>query len=134
MRSDILDWHGDHPATNYHDMYDALRNGGYFLEILGSPLSCFDAKQVRLKGRLRALKCILLQRAPAALRLAGVPTLADSSRASSLSFILSCAVRRRHDCSRREEWWQKLSRQMRVSHGTRNTFLRTGRCCHNRGR
>eukprot|EP00208_Stichococcus_sp_RCC1054_P004683 CAMPEP_0206137894 /NCGR_PEP_ID=MMETSP1473-20131121/2920_1 /ASSEMBLY_ACC=CAM_ASM_001109 /TAXON_ID=1461547 /ORGANISM="Stichococcus sp, Strain RCC1054" /LENGTH=1275 /DNA_ID=CAMNT_0053531159 /DNA_START=224 /DNA_END=4048 /DNA_ORIENTATION=+ len=45
VRSDILDWHGDHPATNYHDMYDALRDGGYFLEILGSPLSCFDATQ-----------------------------------------------------------------------------------------
>ncbi len=46
VRSDILDWHGDHPATNYHEMYDALRDGGYFLEILGSPLSCFDATQV----------------------------------------------------------------------------------------
>jgi membrane-bound transcription factor site-1 protease len=48
VRSDILDWHGDHPATNFHDMYDALRDAGYFLEILGSPLSCFDAKQVHL--------------------------------------------------------------------------------------
>lgn len=47
VRSDILDWHGDHPATNYHEMYDALRDAGYFLEVLGSPLSCFDAKQVR---------------------------------------------------------------------------------------
>jgi hypothetical protein len=47
VRSDILDWHGDHPATNYHDMYDALRDAGYFLEVLGSPLSCFDAQQVR---------------------------------------------------------------------------------------
>ena len=26
-------------------MYDALRDKGYFLEILGSPLTCFDAKQ-----------------------------------------------------------------------------------------
>jgi hypothetical protein len=25
VRHDILDWHGDHPHTNYHDMYDALR-------------------------------------------------------------------------------------------------------------
>lgn len=48
VRSDILDWHGDHPATNFHDMYDALRDAGYFLEILGSPLSCFDAKQVKM--------------------------------------------------------------------------------------
>ena len=42
-KNDILDWHGDHPHTNYHGMYDALRDKGYFLEILGSPLTCFDA-------------------------------------------------------------------------------------------
>ena len=38
-KNDILDWHGDHPHTNYHGMYDALRDKGYFLEILGSPLT-----------------------------------------------------------------------------------------------
>ena len=48
VRNDILDWHGDHPHTNYHNMYDALRAAGYFLEILGSPLTCFDARQVDL--------------------------------------------------------------------------------------
>ena len=46
VKSDILDWHGDHPHTNYHAMFDALRDGGYFLEVLGSPLTCFDASQV----------------------------------------------------------------------------------------
>ena len=46
VRNDILDWHGDHPHTNYHNMYDALRAAGYFLEILGSPFTCFDARQV----------------------------------------------------------------------------------------
>ncbi|KAL0019909.1 hypothetical protein WJX77_006101 [Trebouxia sp. C0004] len=45
VRNDILDWHGDHPHTNYHNMYDALRAAGYFLEILGSPFTCFDARQ-----------------------------------------------------------------------------------------
>lgn len=25
VRHDILDWHGDHPHTNFHDMYDMLR-------------------------------------------------------------------------------------------------------------
>ncbi|CAL5228891.1 g12106 [Coccomyxa viridis] len=45
VRNDILDWHGDHPHTNYHDLYNAMRSGGYFLEILGSPLTCFDATQ-----------------------------------------------------------------------------------------
>ena len=42
---DILDWHGDHPHTNFHKFYDTLRHDGYYLEILGSPLTCFDAEQ-----------------------------------------------------------------------------------------
>ena len=46
VRNDILDWHGDHPHTNYHDLYDALREAGLWLEVLGSPLTCFDASQV----------------------------------------------------------------------------------------
>ncbi|EIE27171.1 subtilisin-like protein [Coccomyxa subellipsoidea C-169] len=45
VRNDILDWHGDHPHTNYHDMFNALRAAGWFLEVLGSPLTCFDASQ-----------------------------------------------------------------------------------------
>jgi membrane-bound transcription factor site-1 protease len=44
-KADILDWHGDHPHTNFHATYDWLRNNGYFLEVLGSPLTCFDASQ-----------------------------------------------------------------------------------------
>lgn len=46
VRNDILDWHGDHPHTNFHGMYDALRSNGYFLEVLGSPFTCFDAEKV----------------------------------------------------------------------------------------
>lgn len=48
VRNDILDWHGDHPHTNFHDLYNAMRSEGYFLEVLGSPLTCFDASQVRI--------------------------------------------------------------------------------------
>ena len=33
MRSDILDWHGDHPHTNYKDMYNFLIDAGYYLEV-----------------------------------------------------------------------------------------------------
>ena len=44
MKTDVLDWHGDHPHTNFHEMYDVLTNAGYFLEVLGAPLTCFDAK------------------------------------------------------------------------------------------
>ena len=42
---DILDWHGDHPHTNFHTLFDTLTRKGYFLEILSSPLTCFDASE-----------------------------------------------------------------------------------------
>jgi len=45
VRNDILDWHGDHPHTNFHGLYNRLRDEGYFLEILGSALTCFDPEQ-----------------------------------------------------------------------------------------
>ena len=44
VQADILDWHGDHPHTNFHRAYDAMRAAGYFVEVLGSPLTCFDAR------------------------------------------------------------------------------------------
>ncbi|PKU76334.1 membrane-bound transcription factor site-1 protease [Dendrobium catenatum] len=43
VRNDILDWHGDHLHTNFHIMFNMLRDNGYFVEILGSPFTCFDA-------------------------------------------------------------------------------------------
>ena len=45
MKQDVLDWHGDHPHTNFHDLYDALTDAGYFVEVLGSPFTCFDAEK-----------------------------------------------------------------------------------------
>ena len=42
---DILDWHGDHPHTNFHTLFDTLLSKGYFVEILSSPLTCFDASE-----------------------------------------------------------------------------------------
>ncbi|XP_031114171.1 subtilisin-like protease SBT6.1 [Ipomoea triloba] len=45
VRNDILDWHGDHLHTNFHIMFDMLRDAGYYVETLGSPLTCFDARQ-----------------------------------------------------------------------------------------
>ena len=55
---DSSDRHGDHPHTNFHGMYDALRERGYYLEILGSPLTCFDAK-VGVTGGLFVYRCTL---------------------------------------------------------------------------
>lgn len=43
IRNDVLDWHGDHPHTNFHAMFDDLVKHGYYLEILGSPFTCFNA-------------------------------------------------------------------------------------------
>ncbi|CAN6456446.1 unnamed protein product [Victoria cruziana] len=45
VRNDILDWHGDHLHTNFHIMFNMLRDTGYYVETLGSPLTCFDANQ-----------------------------------------------------------------------------------------
>ncbi|XWS17268.1 hypothetical protein CRYUN_Cryun33cG0053100 [Craigia yunnanensis] len=45
VRNDILDWHGDHLHTNFHIMFNMLRDAGYYVETLGSPLTCFDAGQ-----------------------------------------------------------------------------------------
>ncbi|GAA0146676.1 serine protease [Lithospermum erythrorhizon] len=45
VRNDILDWHGDHLHTNFHIMFNMLRDAGYYVETLGSPLTCFDARQ-----------------------------------------------------------------------------------------
>ena len=36
---------GDHIHTNFRDMYTSLRDNGYFIEVLGSPVTCFDASQ-----------------------------------------------------------------------------------------
>ncbi|GAX78554.1 hypothetical protein CEUSTIGMA_g5994.t1 [Chlamydomonas eustigma] len=45
IKHDVLDWHGDHLYTNFHNLYDSIRGAGYFIEILSSPLTCFDAEQ-----------------------------------------------------------------------------------------
>lgn len=44
MKNDPLDWNGDHVHTNFKDMYQHLRAAGYFVEVLGSPFTCFDAQ------------------------------------------------------------------------------------------
>ncbi|XP_033228138.1 membrane-bound transcription factor site-1 protease isoform X2 [Belonocnema kinseyi] len=43
-KNDPLDWNGDHIHTNFKDMYQHLRNAGYYLEVLGTPFTCFSAK------------------------------------------------------------------------------------------
>ncbi|XP_043255245.1 membrane-bound transcription factor site-1 protease isoform X3 [Colletes gigas] len=43
-KNDPLDWNGDHIHTNFKDMYQHLRNAGYYLEVLGSPFTCFNAR------------------------------------------------------------------------------------------
>ena len=43
--TDPLDWNVDHIHTNFRDLYAHLRSSGYFVEVLGQPLTCFDASQ-----------------------------------------------------------------------------------------
>ena len=42
-KADPLDWRADHIHTNFKDMYTHLRNAGYYVEVLGSPVTCFNA-------------------------------------------------------------------------------------------
>lgn len=42
MKSDPLDWNGDHIHTNFKDLYQHLRSAGYFVEVSGQPLTCLD--------------------------------------------------------------------------------------------
>uniref|UniRef100_A0A0F8B2D1 Membrane-bound transcription factor site-1 protease n=1 Tax=Larimichthys crocea TaxID=215358 RepID=A0A0F8B2D1_LARCR len=41
----LWDQNGDHIHTNFRDMYQHLRSMGYFVEVLGAPITCFDASQ-----------------------------------------------------------------------------------------
>ncbi|KAB0795842.1 hypothetical protein PPYR_09903 [Photinus pyralis] len=43
IKTNPLDWNGDHIHTNFKDMYQNLRNAGYYIEVLGTPFTCFDA-------------------------------------------------------------------------------------------
>jgi len=40
-----FDWNADHIHTNFKTLYNFLRNKGYFIEVLSSPFTCFDASQ-----------------------------------------------------------------------------------------
>lgn len=44
MKKDPLDWNGDHIHTNFKELYQHLRTAGYFVEVLGQPLTCMDAQ------------------------------------------------------------------------------------------
>ncbi|GAA50303.1 membrane-bound transcription factor site-1 protease [Clonorchis sinensis] len=39
-----LDWLGDHIHTNMRDLYTHLRSSNYYVEVLTSPFTCFDAR------------------------------------------------------------------------------------------
>jgi membrane-bound transcription factor site-1 protease len=39
-----FDWNADHIHTNFLPLFRALRKQGYFVEVLGEPWTCFDAR------------------------------------------------------------------------------------------
>lgn len=43
IKSDPLDWRSDHIHTNFRDIYNHLRNLGYYIETLGLPYTCFNS-------------------------------------------------------------------------------------------
>jgi len=42
MKNDPLDWNGDHIHTNFRELYQHLRVQGFYVEVLGVPLTCVD--------------------------------------------------------------------------------------------
>lgn len=42
IKTDPLDWRGDHIHTNFRDSYIHLRNAGYYIDVLREPYSCFN--------------------------------------------------------------------------------------------
>lgn len=43
MKHEPFDWNGDHPYTNFRDLYNHLRNAGFYVDVLGDPYTCFNA-------------------------------------------------------------------------------------------
>ena len=44
-KEDILDWNGDHPHTNFRDLFNHLRSLGYFVELLNRDFTSFNANK-----------------------------------------------------------------------------------------
>eukprot|EP01065_Artemidia_motanka_P043110 TRINITY_DN5927_c0_g1_i1.p1 TRINITY_DN5927_c0_g1~~TRINITY_DN5927_c0_g1_i1.p1 ORF type:complete len:1091 (+),score=324.76 TRINITY_DN5927_c0_g1_i1:53-3325(+) len=44
VTSDILEWNGDHPHTNFKDAHDHLVKAGYYIDVLTSDYTTFDAE------------------------------------------------------------------------------------------
>lgn len=42
MKNDPLDWNGDHIHTNFRELYQHLRAQGFYIEVMGVPLTCVD--------------------------------------------------------------------------------------------
>eukprot|EP00092_Neocalanus_flemingeri_P107767 GFUD01138329.1.p1 GENE.GFUD01138329.1~~GFUD01138329.1.p1 ORF type:complete len:1040 (-),score=318.65 GFUD01138329.1:275-3394(-) len=45
MKNDPLDWNGDHIHTNFRELYQHLRAQGFYVEVMGVPLTCVDMSQ-----------------------------------------------------------------------------------------
>ena len=43
IKTDTLDWNGDHIHTNFKEMYEWIRRNHYYIEVIGKELTCFDA-------------------------------------------------------------------------------------------
>jgi membrane-bound transcription factor site-1 protease len=42
-KNQVLDWNGDHMYTNFRELYDRLMSRGYYVDILHSEWTCFNA-------------------------------------------------------------------------------------------
>jgi membrane-bound transcription factor site-1 protease len=44
VKNEPFDWNADHLYTNFRGLYNHLRSLNYYMEILGEPLTCFNAE------------------------------------------------------------------------------------------
>jgi len=45
MKNDPLDWNGDHLHTNFRELYQHLRAQGFYIEVMGEPITCMDMRR-----------------------------------------------------------------------------------------
>lgn len=52
---DMLDWLGDHPHTNFHELYRSLLSAGFYVDILDFPLTCLGPEAASQYGGILLL-------------------------------------------------------------------------------
>ena len=49
-KKDMLDWLGDHPHTNFHQLFRQLRRAGFFVDVLDRSFECLGVEEAKHYG------------------------------------------------------------------------------------